>query len=142
MLVVRFALQPPISCSSSTFIDLERVVGEGDTDAPLPRTSNLVVCDDDRCQDIIDYISSISTPFRTGDVLIKQACYLPHLSSGGGPLIGETGTKGLWMASGHTCWGIQNSCATGKLMSEFIFEGEAKSARIETLDPRRFLQGA
>ena len=133
---------PPICCSSSTFIDLESVVGEGDTDVPLPRTSDLVVCDDDRCQDIIDYISSISTPLRTGDVLIKQACYLPHLSSGGGPLIGETGIKGLWMASGHTCWGVQNSCATGKLMSEFIFEGEAKSARIETLDPRRFLQGA
>jgi glycine/D-amino acid oxidase-like deaminating enzyme len=139
MLVVRVALQ--FSCSSSTFIDLESVVGEGDTDVPLPRTSNLVVCDDDRCQDIIDYISSISTPFRTGDVLIKQACYLPHVSSGGGPLIGETGIRGLWMASGHTCWGIQNSCATGKLMSEFIFEGEAKSARIETLDPRTFLQG-
>ncbi|PMD29182.1 FAD dependent oxidoreductase [Hyaloscypha variabilis F] len=113
--------------------------GEGDTDVPLPKTSDLVICDDDRCQDIVDYISSISTPLRAGEVLVKQACYLPHLSAGGGPLIGETGIKGLWMASGHTCWGIQNSCATGKLMSEFIFEGAAKSARIESLDPRRFL---
>jgi glycine/D-amino acid oxidase-like deaminating enzyme len=116
-----------------------RRIGEGDTDVPLPKTSDLVVCDDDRCQDIVDYISSISTPLRDGEVLVKQACYLPHLSAGGGPLIGETGIKGLWMASGHTCWGIQNSCATGKLMSEFIFEGAAKSARIESLDPRRFL---
>jgi glycine/D-amino acid oxidase-like deaminating enzyme len=115
------------------------VAGEGDSLIPLPKTSDLVVCDDDRCQDIIDYISSISTPLRSGEVLIKQACYLPHVSSGGGPLIGPTGTKGLWMASGHTCWGIQNSCATGKLMSEFIFEGEAKSARIESLDPRMYL---
>jgi glycine/D-amino acid oxidase-like deaminating enzyme len=113
--------------------------GEGDTDVPLPKSSDLVVCDDDRCQDIVDYISSISTPLRQGETLVKQACYLPHLSEGGGPLIGDTGIRGLWMASGHTCWGIQNSCATGKLMSEFIFEGEAKSARIETLDPRRFL---
>jgi glycine/D-amino acid oxidase-like deaminating enzyme len=76
---------------------------------------------------------------RTGEVLVKQACYLPHVSGGGGPLIGETGSKGLFMASGHTCWGIQNSCATGKLISEFVFEGGAKSARIDSLDPRRVL---
>lgn len=43
------------------------------------------------------------------------------------------------MATGHTCWGIQNSCATGKLISEFVYEGSAKSARIDALDPRRFL---
>lgn len=43
------------------------------------------------------------------------------------------------MATGHTCWGIQNSCATGKLMSEFVFEGKAKSAKIDSLDPRQFL---
>jgi glycine/D-amino acid oxidase-like deaminating enzyme len=129
----------PSSHSTNQFTNTVWVVGEGDSLIPLPKTSDLVVCDDDRCQDIIDYISSISTPLRSGEVLIKQACYLPHVSSGGGPLIGPTGTKGLWMASGHTCWGIQNSCATGKLMSEFIFEGEAKSARIESLDPRMYL---
>jgi len=141
MLVVRrlpAVLFPPPSPDADSLIRM-LYIGEGDTDVPLPKTSNLVVCDDDRCQDIIDYISSISTPLRQGEVLIKQACYLPHLSAGDGPLIGETGIKGLWMATGNTCWGIQNSCATAKLMSEFIFEGQAKSARIETLNPRRFL---
>jgi glycine/D-amino acid oxidase-like deaminating enzyme len=43
------------------------------------------------------------------------------------------------MAAGHTCWGIQNSCGTGKLISEFLFDGEAKSAKIDSLDPRRVL---
>ncbi|KUJ19765.1 FAD dependent oxidoreductase [Mollisia scopiformis] len=113
--------------------------GEGDTLIPLPKTSDLVVCDEDRCQDIIDYCVSISTPMREGDVLARQACYLPSVAGGGGPLIGETGTKGLFMATGHTCWGIQNSCATGKLISEFVFDGKAKSAKIDSLDPRRFL---
>ncbi|KAH6715623.1 FAD dependent oxidoreductase [Leptodontidium sp. MPI-SDFR-AT-0119] len=113
--------------------------GEGDTLVTLPASSDLVTCDEDSCQDIIDYVSSISTPLREGEVLVKQACYLPSVAGGGGPLIGETGIRGLLLATGHTCWGIQNSCATGKLMSEFIFEGEAKSARIEGLDPRRFL---
>lgn len=113
--------------------------GEGDSLIPLPKSSDLVVCDEDRCQDIVDYVSSISTPMREGEVLAKQACYLPSVSLGGGPLIGETGIKGLFMATGHTCWGIQNSCATGKLMSEFVFEGKAKSANISSLDPRKFL---
>lgn len=72
-------------------------------------------------------------------MLAKQACYLPLVSSGGGPIIGETGIKGLILASGHTCWGIQNSCATGKLVSEFVFEGAAKSADIDSLDPRNVM---
>ncbi|KAI9049346.1 hypothetical protein LZ554_007190 [Drepanopeziza brunnea f. sp. 'monogermtubi'] len=113
--------------------------GEGDSLVPLPKTSDLVVCDEDRCQDIIDYCGSISTLMRSGTILAKQACYLPSVAGGGGPLIGETGIKGLLMATGHTCWGIQNSCATGKLMSEFVFDGGAKSASIGGLDPRRVL---
>jgi glycine/D-amino acid oxidase-like deaminating enzyme len=114
-------------------------IGEGDTLTHLPKTSDLVVCDEERCQDIIDYCGLISTPMREGEVLLKQACYLPSVSGGGGPLIGETGIKGLLMATGHTCWGIQNSCATGKLMSEFVFDGKAKSASIDSLDPRRVI---
>lgn len=63
----------------------------------------------------------------------------PLVRTGDGPLIGETGIRGLLIAAGHTCWGIQNSCATGKLMSEFIFDGKAISADIDELDPRNIL---
>ncbi|PVH81592.1 FAD dependent oxidoreductase [Cadophora sp. DSE1049] len=115
------------------------VCGEADTLIPLPKSTALVECSPSHCTDIISYISSISPVLRQGKVLARQACYLPSVAGGGGPLIGETGIRGLFMATGHTCWGIQNSCATGKLMSEFVFEGVAKSARIEGLDPRRVL---
>lgn len=114
------------------------IIGDADQLIPLPKSSDLVQCDLSRCQDILDYVSTVSAPLRNGEVLARQACYLPSVESGGGPLIGETGIRGLLIASGHTCWGIQNSCATGKLMSEFIFEGKAKSAKIDTLDPRTF----
>jgi glycine/D-amino acid oxidase-like deaminating enzyme len=129
-----------VVCSRCVFEGLADVLlGEADSTIPLPKTSDLVQCDEERCQDILDYVSSISTPLRTGAVLARQACYLPSVTMGGGPLIGETGIKGLLMATGHTCWGIQNSCATGKLISEFVFDGKAKSARIDSLDPRRVL---
>lgn len=113
--------------------------GEGDHVVPLPKSADLVQVDDARCQEIIDYCGSISDEMRNGDVLVRQACYLPSVTDGGGPLIGKTDTKGLFLATGHTCWGIQNSCATGKLMSEFVFDGEAKSADVRALDPRRYL---
>ena len=116
--------------------------GEGDHLTPLPTSTNLVECDDSRCQDIIDQVSAISEELRNGMVTARQACYLPNVSrggGGGGPLIGQTSVNGLLMGAGHTCWGIQNGPATGKLLSEFVFEGGAKSAvKIEGLDPRRF----
>jgi glycine/D-amino acid oxidase-like deaminating enzyme len=110
--------------------------GEGDTLIALPISSDLVVCDEARCQDIIDQVSSISDELRDGQVTARQACYLPQVSRGSGPLIGETGVKGLLMGAGHTCWGIQNGPGTGKLVSEFVFEGQAKSAKVQGLDPR------
>ena len=113
--------------------------GEGDTMVPLPSTTADVETDLGRCQDIVDYVASISDEMRDGEVTVRQACYLPNVSSGGGPLIGPTNTKGLWLASGHTCWGIQNGPGTGKLVSEFVFDGQAKSAKIGSLDPRRVL---
>ena len=114
--------------------------GEGDTLIPLPSTTADVETDDARCQDIIDYISSISDEMRDGEVTARQACYLPNVEgASAGPLIGETGVKGLLMATGHTCWGIQNGPGTGKLISEFVFDGKAKSANISALDPRRVL---
>jgi len=114
--------------------------GEGDTMVPLPKTTAEVQTDESRCQDIIDYVSSISDELRDGEVTARQACYLPNVqAASGGPLIGETGVKGLLMAAGHTCWGIQNGPGTGKLISEFIFDKKAKSANIASLDPRRVL---
>ncbi|KAL2349901.1 FAD dependent oxidoreductase [Cryomyces antarcticus] len=115
--------------------------GEGDTLVPIPPSSDAVQVDEQRCQDIVDYVGSISDELRDGEVTARQACYLPNVQARGsnGPLIGETGVKGLLMASGHTCWGIQNGPGTGKVISEFVFEGGAKSAQIGALDPRRVL---
>ncbi|KIX96757.1 uncharacterized protein Z520_07477 [Fonsecaea multimorphosa CBS 102226] len=114
--------------------------GEGDHLVPLPKSTADVQVDDSRCQDIVDYCASISDEMRDGNVLVRQACYLPQVETGGGPLVGETGVRGVYMAAGHTCWGIQNGPGTGKLMSEFVFDGKAVSANVSSLDPRRVLR--
>ncbi|KAK2781364.1 hypothetical protein FQN52_001657 [Onygenales sp. PD_12] len=114
--------------------------GEGDRLVPLPKTTADVQVDDARCQDIIDSVGSVSRVLREGEVVKRQACYLPNVeATRGGPLIGHAGIKGLFMATGHTCWGIQNAPGTGKLVSEFVFDGEASSANIGSLDPRKFI---
>lgn len=114
--------------------------GEGDTLMPLPKSTEEVETDMGRCQDIIDHVSSISNELQDGIVTAKQACYLPTVDGGAqGPLIGPTRVHGLLLAVGHSCWGIQNGPATGKLISEFIFDGKALSADIQSLDPRKVL---
>ena len=110
-------------------------------DVELPETTADVEVDEGRCDDLISQVASISDHIRQGVVTRKQACYLPIVNIGGsgGPLIGETGTEGLLLASGHSCWGINNAPATGMILSEIIFDGKAQCADIRTMDPRRIL---
>lgn len=114
------------------------VCGAGDNAVPLPENTDEVEVSKETCQDIIDAVSSISDELRDGVVTRRRACYLPTVDVGGsgGPLVGQTGVSGLLMATGHGCWGIHNAPATGKLISEIIFNGEAISADIRGLDPR------
>ncbi|KAM0479851.1 hypothetical protein ACHAPX_004428 [Trichoderma viride] len=115
--------------------------GEPDSEVPLPETADQVQFNESHCDDIISYFATVSPVLAAAPIKAKQACYLPrHIRFGqeSGPLIGPTVTPGLWVAAGHTCWGIQNGPATGKLMSEYILDGEAKSANVGNLDPRKF----
>ncbi|EXJ93129.1 hypothetical protein A1O3_01686 [Capronia epimyces CBS 606.96] len=114
--------------------------GEGDHLVPLPKSTAEVQVDDSRCQDIVDYCAAFSDEMRDGEVLVRQACYLPQVDAGAGPLVGLTRTKGVYLAAGHTCWGIQNGPGTGQLMSEFVFDGKALSANVNSLDPRKVLR--
>lgn len=119
--------------------------GEGDTSVPLPPTSDQVEVDATRCQDIVDFVSSISDELRDGEVTARQACYLPSVRGSSSPLVGAIpGVKGLWIAAGHTCWGIQNGPGTGKVMSELLMKGRVESGGkglLRGLDPGRMMVG-
>ena len=79
--------------------------GPGD-DQPLPSTVDDVIVDHLSCDLIYSDVSSISQELREGTVKKRQACYLPTVSSGGGPIIGEATqiAQGLFIGTGHSCW--------------------------------------
>ena len=73
--------------------------GEGDRRVPLPDASADVAVDARRCRDIVEQVGSISDELRDGEVLVRQACYLPSNEGGqGGPLVGPTGEKGVFVS--------------------------------------------
>ncbi len=117
--------------------------GPDDYDVPLPNTSDAVAVDEHSCNDVWTAIKSVSQEIHDGDIITKQACYKPQIrpheeGEEVGPMVGPTGIEGLWLATGHDEWGIQNGPGTGLVMSEMIFEGAAHSANCESLDPRHF----
>ncbi|KAL1868284.1 hypothetical protein Daus18300_006008 [Diaporthe australafricana] len=115
--------------------------GEPDKNVPLPETADEVQCDEAQCDDLAAYIGTVSPALAAAPVKARQACYLPrHMRFGDerGPLIGQTSSPGVWVAAGHTCWGIQNGPATGFLVAEMLLDGAATSADIEVLDPKKF----
>ena len=72
------------------------------------------------------------TSSELGDIPLhtQQSCYLPTTDDGI-PLIGEIpGVKGVFVASGHGCWGILNGPATGEAIAELLVEGKSKHVNL------------
>ena len=93
--------------------------GPGD-DCPLPDSVDDVVVDQAACHLIHKHVSSISNELREGEVDKRQACFLPVVSHGGGPIIDEATSiaRGLYIGTGHTCWvrsKVQTQGKTDKL---------------------------
>lgn len=119
--------------------------GPDDYEVPLPASTDTVAVDEQRCNDVYTAVGSVSKPIHEGEVITKQACYKPQIrpheeDEEVGPIVGPTGIQGLWLATGHDEWGIQNAPGTGLVMSEMIFDGAAHSADCESLDPKHFLK--
>ncbi|TFK31711.1 FAD dependent oxidoreductase [Crucibulum laeve] len=110
--------------------------GPGD-DSLLPETVDDVLVDEAACDSIHKHVASISQELREGTVDKRQACFLPIVSSGGGPIVGEASTiaKGLYIATGHTCWGICNAPGTARAITELVMDGKIKCANLKKLSP-------
>ncbi|KAI6913647.1 hypothetical protein KC318_g8071 [Hortaea werneckii] len=128
--------------------DFETVYSAGpdDYDVPLPPSTDEVAVHPQKCNDITQVLSSVSPPLQNGQVLVRQACYKPQIRAHEdgeevGPIVGPLpGSRGVWLAAGHDEWGMSNSAGTGVVVSEMVFEGQAKSAEVESLYPEHFVK--
>ena len=104
--------------------------GPGDN-CPLPDTVDDVIVDQPSCELIYTHVSSISQELREGTVEKRQACYLPSVSSGGGPIIGEADhiAKGLFIATGHTCWVCQLILEQTGELGTYVYPGNFECTR-------------
>ena len=120
------------------------VCGEGDTFADVPETTDDVEVLRDRCDELFKHVGDISPQLKNGRILKRQACYLPvvDVPSHSGPFIGSTNIDHLYLASGHSCWGINNAPATGLLMAEILLDGEATSASVDGLEPEFYFDAS
>ncbi|KAL8283531.1 hypothetical protein RQP46_005634 [Phenoliferia psychrophenolica] len=108
----------------------------GPTDSsPLPPLASDVKVDPLATRAILSQIAALSPSYFTlsddgAKVEVEQACYLP--TGSGDPVIGKV-KEGVWVASGHSCWGICNGPGTGLCVAELILDGKATSADISKL---------
>ena len=68
---------------------------------------------------------SLSAPIKkNADGSVGQSCHLP-ITDNGVPVMGPVrGISNLHVATGHGCWGILNSPASGAAMAELVANGE------------------
>jgi glycine/D-amino acid oxidase-like deaminating enzyme len=114
-------------------------------DEPLPDLASNVAVEDGKCEDVWTAVKSVtSQDVYDGKVIIKQACYKAQIrkheeDEETGPMVGPMDVAGVWLATGLDEWGIQNGPAVGLVISEMILEGKAKSADVESLNPKHWM---
>ena len=80
--------------------------GPDDYDVPLPPSTGEVEVDAQKCTEVWHALKSVSQQIHDGKIITKQACYKPQIRPHEedvevGPMVGPTGIKGLWLATGH-----------------------------------------
>lgn len=89
-------------------------------------------------QTLKEVASAVNGALVDAPVLREQACFLP-CTTDGMPVIGPLhAVPGVYIATGHSCWGILNAPATGLAMSELIMDGASHTVDITAFNPSRF----
>lgn len=123
-----------------------------------PRVDELYMCQTAASDDLPRHAGDVSVNQKDVDDLIhlgsnlnrqtahqishgrftSQACYLP-IATDDIPMIGPVpGARGVFVAAGHSCWGILNGPATGKGLAQMILTGKCTLLDMDPFSPCRF----
>lgn len=96
-------------------------------DALPPRLASAVGVEEDGSCEYLREVSAVVLETNASDVevLEAQACYLPVSSSSRPVVSAVPGVAGLYVAAGHSCWGILQGPVSGKACAELIATGSS-----------------
>ncbi|KAF7937856.1 uncharacterized protein EAE97_007652 [Botrytis byssoidea] len=112
--------------------------------SPLPESTDKVLVDPSMIAGIRNAASTVSPEIENGEFVLGQACFRPQIQKHAdgeavGPIVGGVpGITGLWIATGHDEWGVQNSQGTGKILAGMVMRDELEGVDVKALDPRNF----
>ena len=112
-------------------------------DQPVPVDPRDIRVDDARCDELRRIAGTLATGLAGAEITRRQACYRP-ICADAMPLLGPApgGRPGVFVATGHNCWGILNAPASGRAMAELVAHGEARFIDLTPFDPARLLEAA
>lgn len=80
---------------------------------------------------------SLAPALARAPIVARQACFRP-VTEDGLPLIGRVpGMDGIYVATGHSVWGMLNAPATGEAMAELILDGRTQHVDLAAFTPDR-----
>ena len=114
------------------------VCGVSSEEAP-PKFADEILPEQAAIATLKEVAKSVSSNFENAEVVKEQCCFLP-CTDDGLPLIGAVPGVGesVYIATGHSCWGILNGPATGLGMAELIVDGTATSVDLSAFKPARY----
>lgn len=110
---------------------------------PLPIDPAHVRPEDGGCEKLREIAIRLVPQLASANVLAEQACYRP-IAEDGLPVIGPmAGSDGLYVATGHSVWGMLNAPGTAEALAGLMTDGRSPQvdltafspARLEPLDP-------
>jgi glycine/D-amino acid oxidase-like deaminating enzyme len=102
----------------------------------LPRDPADVMADASAHARLEALCRSLAPALAEAPIVARQACFRP-VTEDGLPLIGKVpGLDGVYVATGHSVWGMLNAPATGEAMAGLILDGAARHVDSAPFVPR------
>ncbi|MGB0751380.1 MAG: NAD(P)/FAD-dependent oxidoreductase [Gammaproteobacteria bacterium] len=107
-------------------------------DLPIPMDPLAIEANEAACDVLFSVGARLSSHLADAKVVKKQACFRPIVADGL-PLLGPvTALDGVYVATGHNCWGILNAPASGEALAELISTGASQHVDLQPFHPARF----
>eukprot|EP00013_Stygamoeba_regulata_P024333 CAMPEP_0177665784 /NCGR_PEP_ID=MMETSP0447-20121125/21239_1 /TAXON_ID=0 /ORGANISM="Stygamoeba regulata, Strain BSH-02190019" /LENGTH=423 /DNA_ID=CAMNT_0019171901 /DNA_START=59 /DNA_END=1330 /DNA_ORIENTATION=- len=108
-----------------------------DAQVPLPDDPAEIAADLDKLAELQHAVGLLSSRLRGGHFVAGTSCYLPT-SADQLPIIGRLRARNAYVCTGHSCWGILQSPASGLAVAELLLNGKSTTVDLSPFDPERF----